>query len=507
MLIVRRNLNRRLGLFARQFSNSRDEEKEKQYGIEPEHPIKRTLRILKNDIVQPYRRAKNFIFPPVPQSVADGSTIDDYLKEYEDQNFQTHCDVLIIGGGAMGSSIAYWLKKKTREGLNVVVVEKDLTYKTASTPLSVGGLRQQFSIEENVHMSLFGAEFLRHAKRDLGDVDVQFNPYGYLMLAGQDSAETLMEMSKMQNELGAKNEILTGNQIKQKFPWMNVDDVALGCHGLEKEGWFDPWALLCGMKNKAMEFGTHYHQAEVIDFMFNERSDLVMQGVDQGSYRGLDKAIVRMPDGEIRTIKFALCVIAAGANSGKIANLAKIGSGTEILSVPLPVEPRKRYVYCFQSQDEAKSPGLNTPMTIDYSGTYFRRDGLGGCYIGGRSPSYDEEPPTDDLEVDYNYFDTNVWPLLAHRVPSFEAIKVKSAWAGYYEMNTFDENGIVGPHPYYNNLFFATGFSGHGIQQAPAVGRAMSELIIEGTYKTIDLTRLGFDRIIVNQPMYEVNIV
>lgn len=167
---------------------------------------------------------------------------------------------------------------------------------------------------------------------------------------------------------------------------------------------------------------------------------------------------------------------------------------------------RKRFVYVFETQG-ANYPGLNTPLTIDPNGVYFRRDGLGGNFLAGRSPTPEQEPSIDNLDVDHTFFDEHIWPSLAHRVPAFECIKVKNSWAGFYEYNTFDENGIIGPHPYYNNLYIATGFSGHGIQQAPAVGRAVAEMIVDGEFKTIDLSRLSFDRIIVDQPMYEVNIV
>lgn len=168
---------------------------------------------------------------------------------------------------------------------------------------------------------------------------------------------------------------------------------------------------------------------------------------------------------------------------------------------------RKRYVYTIKCQGE-NQPLFNAPLTIDpKSSTYFRCDGLGGNYLVGRSPNIEDEPSIDNLDVDYNYFEEMVWPHLAHRVPAFESSKVHTAWSGYYEFNTFDENGIVGLHPYYHNIFFATGFSGHGIQQAPAVGRALCELIMYGEYTTIDLSRLGFDRLMVQQPMLEQNIV
>lgn len=356
-------------------------------------------------------------------------------------------------------------------------------------------------------MSLYGADFIRNIKEHLGDdVNVNFTPHGYLMLATEEGAENLQKNSILQNQLGAKNEILTADQLKRKFPWINTEGIAMGCHGLEKEGWFDPWSLLCGFKNRAIEYGAHYVQGEAVGFDFKHQEDIIMEGLAPGTYKGLDKVQVKMANGEIRTIKFAICVMAAGAQSGKLARLANIGTGKGLLSIPLPVEPRKRYVYVYKC-DKDNGPGLNTPLTIDPNGTYFRRDGLGGNFIAGRSPAYENEPSVDNLDVDYEYFDSDVWPTLAHRVPSFEGIKVCNGWAGFYEQNTFDENGIIGPHPYYNNLYIATGFSGHGIQQTPAVGRAIAELIIDGCFREVDLSRLSFDRILVQQPMYEVNIV
>ncbi|XP_055634547.1 FAD-dependent oxidoreductase domain-containing protein 1 [Toxorhynchites rutilus septentrionalis] len=476
-----------------------DEPTPSKVGANTQNPISRTMKLLGNDM----KNLKEFLLP----SQQEKDSTDSYLERYRREDFQNHCDVLVIGGGGVGSSIAYWLKKRARSGLNVVVVEKDSTYQEASTCLSVGGLRQQFSIVENIQLSLYGAEFMRNIKQHLGEeVDINFTPYGYLMLASEQGAEQLQENSKLQNLLGAKNEILTAKRLKERFPWMNTDGIELGCHGLEKEGWFDPWALLSGFRKQAISFGAHYVDAEVVGFEFRQQSDILVEGLSPGEYEGLDKAYVKLKNGEIRDIKFAIAIIAAGAQSGKVAKMARIGAGKGILTVPLPVEPRKRYVYVYQCEND-RGPGINTPLTIDPTGTYFRRDGLGGNYLGGKSPPPEEEPSVDNLDVDHAFFDSHVWPNLARLVPSFEAIKVKSAWAGYYEFNTFDENGIVGPHPYYNNLYIATGFSGHGIQQTPAIGRAISEMIIDGDFRTIDLKRFGFDRILVDQPLYEANIV
>lgn len=443
----------------RKLSSGRRKDDERSYKPEEVeanlvNPVSRTMKILGNDM----KKIKNFILPKkdAPEDV------DNYLERYRREDFQSHCDVLIIGGGGVGSSIAYWLKKRARTGLNVVVVEKDPTYQQASTCLSVGGLRQQFSIVENIQMSLYGADFMRNIKEHLGDdVAVNFTPYGYLMLASEQGAEQLMENSRLQNTLGARNEILTAAKLKERFPWINTEGIALGCHGLEKEGWFDPWALLSGFKKRAIEYGAHYTEAELVGFEFSKQQDILVEGVNPGEYEGLEKAYLKMKNGEIRDVKFSIVIIATGAQSGKVAKLARIGTGKGMLSIPLPVEPRKRFVYVFQCQNDS-GPGINTPLTIDPTGTYFRRDGLGGNYLGGKSPLPSEEPPVDNLDVDYNYFDSNVWPNLAKLVPDFEAVKVKSAWAGFYEYNTFDENGIIGPHPYYNNLYIATGFSGHG---------------------------------------------
>ncbi|KAH8348655.1 hypothetical protein KR084_009490 [Drosophila pseudotakahashii] len=409
------------------------------------------------------------------------------------------CDVLIIGGGGMGASSAFWLKSRTLQlgkKLNVLVVERDAGYTSASTVLSVGGVRQQFSLAENIEMSLFGYSFVVNGQKHLGDVDLCYQPNGYLILASSKGAHILAQNSKLQNELGARNELLGPEALRRRFPWLSTEDVELGCHGIDKEGWFDPWALLMGYKKNARALGANFANGSVVGFEWDASGALSGAVVDAG-------------DGVQRTVKFDTCVLAAGAYSGQVARLAGIGDPAakeSSLNVALPVEPRKRYVYVFSTQGQ-NCPGVATPLTIDPDGTYFRRDGLCGNFLCGRSPSEDEEPECETLDVDHGYFESNVWPTLASRVPAFESVKIQSSWAGYYDHNTFDANGIIGRHPHYSNLFIAAGFSGHGIQQTPAVGRAISELILDGKFTTLDLSRLGFERLVNKQPMFEVNIV
>ncbi|XP_021929318.1 FAD-dependent oxidoreductase domain-containing protein 1-like isoform X2 [Zootermopsis nevadensis] len=471
----------------------------------PENPFKRTFRILGNDMKTAKNKVQSFITKV--QGVRE-VTNKVPKSPYRDGVFPEHCDIAIIGGGAMGSSIAYWLKQRAPNAITVTVIEKDPSYVDASTVLSVGGLRQQFSLEENIRMSLFGAEFLRNIKQHLSveghdPPDVQFTPFGYLCLASEEGAQQLEENANLQKKLGAKNELLTPVKLKQKFPWINTDGIALGCHGLENEGWFDPWSLLYAFKTKALSLGVEYVDGEAVGFEFKKMPDMLTEGVEPGSYEAVEKVLVKTESGELRSIKFGFVIIAAGPHSARVAKMARIGTGEGMLSIPLPVEPRKRYVFCINCKN---GPGLNTPLTIDPSGAYFRREGLAGNYICGRSPLPEEEPSVDNLDVDYDFFDKNVWPILAKRVPAFESVKVKSAWSGYYEYNTYDENGIVGPHPYYTNLYIATGFSGHGIQHSPAVGRSVMEMILDGDFETIDLKRMSFDRLITDTPLIEQNI-
>lgn len=299
----------------RTFSDEKrlDEEEKKSF-TEPENPIKRTGRILKNDLL----RAKYWVEDLFRDDNAPKKytmpldKLDAFIENREDiRQFQTHCDVLVIGGGGMGASIAYWLKKRARDGLNVVVLEKDPTYQSCSTTLSVGGLRQQFSLPENIQMSLYGADFIRRAKEHLGnDVEVNFQPYGYLMLATEEGAQTLKENARLQNELGARNELLTARRLKEKFPWLNTDGIELGCHGLEKEGWFDPWALLTGFKKKSIEYGAHYLHGEAVGFEFKYQPDMIISGSEPGDYQALDRVLAKLPNGEVHPIKFAICIIA-----------------------------------------------------------------------------------------------------------------------------------------------------------------------------------------------------
>ncbi|XP_069804455.1 FAD-dependent oxidoreductase domain-containing protein 1 isoform X2 [Dendropsophus ebraccatus] len=337
-------------------------------------------------------------------------------------------------------------------------------------------------------------------------IDVQFNPSGYLFLSSEKGAQILEENYRVQREQGAKVSLLSPDQLKKKFPWINTQDVALASYGLENEGWFDPWLLLSALRRKALSMGVLHCHGEVAGFDCATQ-EMITEDGDPVNFKTIKQVVVQMQNSlENQPVECMAVINTAGAWSSKVAEMCGIGSGNpgSYEEIRLPVEPRKRYVYMFHCPN---GPGLDCPLLIDSSGAYFRREGLGGNYIGGLSPPEDEEPDPSNLEVDHEYFQQKVWPLLAHRVPVFESLKVKSAWAGYYDYNTYDQNGIIGTHPLVPNLYFSCGFSGHGLQQAPAAGRAIAELMHHGRFTTLDLSSFGFERFIFQQPVLERNIV
>ncbi|NXO21143.1 FXRD1 protein, partial [Cisticola juncidis] len=416
-------------------------------------------------------------------------------------------DVVVVGGGVVGWSVAYWLKVlegRRRHGMKVLVVERDPTYSRASTVLAAGGIRQQFSLPENIQMSRYSASFLRDINEHLGvpnepPIDIQFQPSGYLFLASPENAAALEATVQLQRDEGVQVTLLSPTQLKTKFPWMNTEDVAVASYGLEDEGWFDPWTLLNAFRRKATSLGVQSCSGEVRGFVTS--ANHMMPSAPLSAR--IKYVHVHMPDSlEYQPVACAIVVNAAGAWAGKLLEAEGLPRG--LCRPPLPIQPRKRYVFTWHCPD---GPGLSCPFLIDTSGAYFRRDGFAGNYLGGMSPPEEEEPDTSDLSVDHGYFQEQIWPRLARRVPAFESLRVRGSWAGYYDYNTFDRNGVLGPHPRLENLFSAAGFSGHGLQHAPATGRAVAELVMRGRYETLDLRRLGWDRLVDGEPLKEHSVI
>lgn len=388
-----------------------------------------------------------------------------------------HFDIVIIGGGVVGSATAYYLRKHGFTG-SIAIVEKDTTYQRCCTALSAGGLRQQFSTPENIELSKFGLRLVRNLKEEFGpEADVGFKEQGYLILASAEGLPILEENHHVQIANGADNAILKGDELSARFPWLVTDGLAGGCFGLSGEGWLDPYSLMSLLRKGAAAKGVAVVAGEVKAIT---RSATKVTGVT-------------LATGE--SIGCGAIVNATGTGGGAVAAMA---------GIELPVGPRKRYVYVLDCPGASEALHL-APLTVEPSGVYVRPEGR--HFICGLSPEEHEEPQEMNWEVDYTWFEERIWPVLAERIPALEAIKVINAWVGQYDYNALDQNAVIGPHPEITNFYFANGYSGHGLQQGPASGNAIAELIVHGGYRTMNLTRFGFERIRRKQPLFERNVI
>lgn len=384
-------------------------------------------------------------------------------------------DVVIVGGAIIGSAVAWFLKGELGFEGSVAVIERDATYARSATTLSAASIRQQFSTPENIRLSRFGLEFLRSIRARFGDdADVGFREEGYLLLASPAGREVMAANHAVQKAEGADVVLLEPDALARRFPWISAEGVALGSLGRSGEGWFDAYALLHHLRRGARAKGAAYIEAEVV-------------GIERSNGR-----IVGVVLGDGTEIGCGTLVNAAGPQAGAIAALA---------GARLPVGPRKRSVFVFRCRE----PVGRMPLLVDTSGVWVRPEG--DVYITGMSPPQHQDPETDDLDVDYALFEEAIWPALATRVPAFEAIRLERAWAGHYDYNALDQNAVIGPHPAIPNLIFANGFSGHGLQQAPAAGRAVAELILHGRFVTLDLSVFGYERIAEARPVRELAVI
>lgn len=397
-------------------------------------------------------------------------------------------DVVIVGGAVIGSSVAYFLTANPDFQGSVLVVERDPTYRFASTSLSSSSIRTQFSNPINVRISQFGSAFIRDFAKTMqvrGEAppDLNFHQGGYLFLAATEAQEqTLRENHEVQIACGADVVLWDQADLHRAFPHLNVDDIRLASYGRSGEGWFSNTGLMNGFKAKAREQGADYLTDEVVGIT---RSGNRVTGVTLKSGA---------------TVGAGFVVNASGPRAALTARMA---------GLDVPVEPRKRTSFVFDCttnpEGSATVNGGRLPLMIDPTGVFCRPEGR--YFLTGASPAEDPAVDWDDFEPRWSEFEDIIWPALAHRSRSFEAIKIVNQWAGHYDFNRLDHNLIVGPHPEVRNFLYANGYSGHGLQQSPAAGRAISELIIHGAFRTLDLSEVGYERIIEGRPFLEKAVI
>ena len=384
---------------------------------------------------------------------------------------QNAYDILIVGGGVIGSSIAYHLLNDGLDG-TVAVLEKDLSYEFASTPRSMGGIRQQFTTEINIRICQYSIEAIERFDEEMAvdgePAHAYYHPRGYLFLADENNWETLQKQYRLQRSLGVDVDLLTPEEVKDMLPHMNVDCL-LGASFGRRAGYLDAYGLLRGYQRKAKSLGAKYIQAEVVEIL--RQKDRVHG--------------VRTLKGEV--LEGASVVIAAGPWAAEVGAMA---------GVELPVEPTLRMAFCF---DPAEKFEYDLPFTFHPQGQWFRHES-GKQVVTGKDRN---ETPGFRFDWDRQYFEEELWPRLAGLIPSFERLKLIRGWGGLYAVNKLDHNALLGAYPGLDGLYIAGGFSGHGLMQSPAAGKGLSELIRMGRYETIDLSPLGLDRIFTERRVLE----
>jgi glycine/D-amino acid oxidase-like deaminating enzyme len=392
-------------------------------------------------------------------------------------------DVVIVGGAMLGSSTAWFLSSNPDFDGSILVVEKDPTYEACSTAHTNSCIRQQFSQEINVRCSQFAAQYIKDFRANMGGdtriPDLTIQSYGYLYLADTEKfADVLRSSHKSQVAAGAGTKLLSAADVKTAYPFYNTDDIVLASHNLIDEGYWDGGTVFEWWRRSARGRGVEYIDNAVVGMTKNAAGSRV--------------EYVTLASGE---------KVAAGHvvnASGPRAVLTSRMAGIE-----LPVEPRKRFSYVFSAAQPIEG---ELPLTIDPTGVHMRQDGP-SSYLAGCASDIDLAVDYDDFTIDHSLWEEKVWPALATRIPQFEALKLTNVWAGHYAYNTLDQNAIIGPHDAVENFMFLNGFSGHGLQQSPAMGRGMSELLIYGEYRNLDLSPFAYGRIARNEPFAEKAVI
>ncbi|WP_299862281.1 FAD-binding oxidoreductase [uncultured Roseobacter sp.] len=389
-------------------------------------------------------------------------------------------DVIIVGGAIYGSSVAWWLTQMPGFQGRVLVVEKDPTYENAATSHTNSCIRQQFSNRVNIGVSQFGADFIKNFRRFMGDhpevPELVLQSYGYMYLADTpEFAETLRESQKVQASLGAGTKFMTRDEIAADYPFYRLDDILGANHNLLDEGYFDGGTMFDWFKRMARKNGVEYAHDEVT---------------------AITRDSNRVTGVTLKSGGFIACgvlVNTAGTRGALVAQMA---------GLDIPIEPRRRYTYIF---DASHPLDRDLPLTIDPTGVHMRTDGR--YYLAGGPPDDDPAVDFDDFNADHGLWEEKFWPIIATRIPQFEEIKLINMWVGHYDYNKLDQNAIVGPHPEVSNFLFCNGFSGHGLQQSPALGRGLAEHIAYGEYRSLDLRPFYVDRVLRGEKFLEKAVI
>jgi glycine/D-amino acid oxidase-like deaminating enzyme len=301
--------------------------------------------------------------------------------------------------------------------------------------------------------------------------EIDFKQPGYLFLAKNENIDQLKKQMELQQSYGVPSELLAKEELHSIIPELHIEDLQGGLYCGE-DGYLDPYSVMQGYARKAKELGANY----------------VYEEVDTISTGGGKVTGIQLKNGQ--TYEAVTVINCAGPWAPALS---------EKTGLPIPVVPIKRQIIQFDVAEPLKN---QLPLTVDPTGVYFRHEGT--SIITGFG---EKVKPGIDFRWHRSFFEEQLWPVLAERVPNFERAKITAGWAGMYSHNTKDQNAIIGGHPKMDGYYMAVGFSGHGMQQAPAVGKGLSELIRKGRYETIDLWPLRYERFSENELVIEGAIV
>lgn len=411
------------------------------------------------------------------------------------QSAPDHVDFFIVGGGVLGSAVAHFLSARFGRSVSIAVLERDHSYQYASFARSNSCIRQQYTTPASVQMMRFAVDFLRQAPEALAcaanpEPNVSFQERGYLFLGDEAKRTSMQELNAMQRSLGADVQLVDAEELRRRFPWLNLDDIGLGSLGVTGEGWFDPHGLLTAFRKKAESDGVTYLKGTAVGFEVQGQRLAAVNAEDEGVQR---------------TLKAGVFINCAGAWAKQVAALAGC-------SIPVDAKKRCLFVVDTPQSEERQRFWSTSPFIIDPSGVFIRPETSGKFICGFSRIDEDKDHecaglPHEIENADYSIFQDIIWPTLANRVPMLEAMRVIHSWAGFYEVCTLDHNCILGLHPDRDNFWLCNGFSGHGMMQAAPAARALVELLASGHFETLDLSCFGYDRVLRNEPILELAVV